>query len=332
MGIVNVAVAGAGVAGSLLANLLENDGGYRVTVYDGNRMRGHGCAWGCFYTLLKEQLGRVGLNVDDYVLCKTETLVLNGTPVKLRNEVAIDKPKMLEDLYPSRRVVKKHLPDLNVYGADLVVNATSEPLTNHYTIMTRQYKVEVEGAEKRVAYINMNPNIVGYSWLFPLDEDGENYHLGAGCINVDPHVLIGKMMERYRFKVKREKCSCSKSIKVLNPDKTVLVKDKVVCVGEAAGCVYPITGEGIIPSMQSANILYNALKDGFPKSYEENMANQILNGHKKAFKVWRFMDKHARLAWLYGFRHMAERAKERSMPVLNAKTKLKLYLEILFGS
>jgi len=72
-------VCGAGISGSYFYALFTDKfPETKLRIYDGAKKRGCSCAFGCFYSLLKEKLDKVGLNIEDYILCKNKGLVLNG--------------------------------------------------------------------------------------------------------------------------------------------------------------------------------------------------------------------------------------------------------------
>ena len=327
-------VCGAGVAGSYFYALFTDKfSGTKLKVYDGAKKRGCTCAFGCFYTLLKEKLDKVGLNIEDYILCKNEGLVLNGVYFPLRNQISIDKPKLVKDLCP--KVLKK-----NVFLSDFierrewVINATGRPLWKHYVIPTKQYRVKLEGLEPAVNYIHVDPKYVGYAWAFSLDDEGKWFHLGAGCVNADPAILIKALMKRYGIRVKRRACRCHRPIRVVNPEDIFSgAIGTVVSIGEANGYVFPVTGEGIIPSMDSAELLVNSMWSPAwyleyyfkTKDYFERWS------YDKAFKTWRLMLKHPRTAWLYGFRFMLSRTRKRAQPEITLSRLIKAMVKMALG-
>lgn len=328
-----IRVAGAGVAGSYFAALSEIYG-REVKVYDGSLRRGHGCAWGCFYSLLDEKLRKVGLRVDDYILCKTPDLILNGIRIKLRNHVSINKPKLIDDLWPSRKVIFIYTDHKHAKPGDkLVVNATATPLGGDVRyISTFQYKARLAGAEPRTTYVYLNTRYVGYAWVFPLDEEGKWYHVGAGSAGKpsEPREMINGLLKFYGFRLEDGLCTCNRPITVVNPKTVVLRSQDVVSVGEAGGFVFPITGEGIIPAMDSAELLHEALLYDDIEAYEVRAREYFRqHGYDKAFGFWNLFEKHPRWAWIKGSPTLLKRASSRVQPVMTPKTWFQVLWQII---
>jgi len=334
MSVDKLIVAGAGVAGSYFYALFTDKfPETKLKIYDGAKKRGCGCAWGCFYSLLKEKLNKVGLNIEDYILCKNRGLVLNGVYFPLRNQISINKPKLVRDLCP--RVIKKNISLTDfIREKKWVVNATGRPLWDCYVIPTRQYRVKLEGLEPMVNYIHLDPKYVGYGWAFSLDEEGKWFHLGAGCVNADPEILIKALVRRYKVKVKKKACRCRRPIRVVNP-KDIFSEaiGTVVSIGEANGYVFPVTGEGIIPSMDSAELLVKCMwSPAWPTEYYLETKEYLKKwNYDKAFKAWRLMFDHPRTAWLYGFRFMLNRAKKRAQPETSPVRMIKAVIKMALG-
>jgi len=320
-------IVGAGVAGSYLyAQLTDKFPGVKLKIYDGAKKRGCTCAFGCFYTQLKEKLKKVHLEVEDYVLCKNRGLILNDVYFPLRNQVSINKPKLVNDLCPQKEIIKKwvrlnpylaiphrtipyqtppHLasPDLTSpchatqrdimkkENLRLIVNASGVPIIPHHIISTKQYRVKVEGLEPRVNYICVIPQFVGYSWAFSLDEEGRWFHLGAGCVNADPEILIRALVKRYGVKVKKKVCQCRRPIRIVNPKENLPVvgsedlENLIVSVGEAGG--YCVTG-----------LTYIATESGWKYAFRIKEGERIIsyNLEKGCFEVDKIIKINERVA------------------------------------
>jgi flavin-dependent dehydrogenase len=329
-------VTGAGVAGSYLHALLsERYPELKLQIYDGAKKRGCQCAFGCFYSLLREKLAEVHLNVEDYILCKNRGLILNGVYFDLMNQISIDKPRLIRDLCP--QVISKNVDVASlVKGSGWAVNATGTPLTGYHVIPTVQYRARLSGLEPAVNYIHIDPKYVGYGWAFSLDEEGRWFHLGAGCVNADPEILIRALIKRYDIDVKLKTCSCSRPVRIVNPENFIPATGKVISIGEAGGYVFPVTAEGIIPSMDSAENLVKCLSkspwDDAAALYAAETERYFKTwNYDKAFKVWRLMDRYPRTAWLYGFRYMLSRARKRAQPRITPLKMLKTLLKMSLG-
>mgnify|MGYP001049129176 CR=1 FL=1 len=323
-------IVGAGVSGSYLYSRLRDTGDVEVLDKNPNQ-RGHSCGWGSYEDQLKHRLSKVGLDLEDYVLNRVRRYVLNGVSIKIRNQVIVDKPRMLEDLLPAKEVVKGEVSEFRPLKGEVLINATSHPFVEHNRIALIQHRVAVKGLERNTIYIYIHPKFIGYGWAFPISDSGRDWHLGGGCSHGDPSVLVEKLKRRYGVEEVGRLCSCGREIRVVDPEKAVLVRDRVVSIGEAAGVVEPITCEGILPSIDSAEILYNSLhRDDYAASYEESML-EMLSKCEPAYEMWRLMHRHHRWAWLKGFGYIVERAESNIKPELTVVTKLKLVKEILFG-
>ena len=325
-----VRIVGAGVSGSYLYSRLKDS--EEVEVVDRNpSWRGHSCGWGSFEDQLRDRLSKVSLDLEDYVLSRVRRYVLNGVSIKIRNQVVVDKPRMLEDLLPAKEVVRGEVGEFRALKNELLINATSRPFVEHNRITLIQHRAVVKGLEPNTIYIYIHPKFIGYGWAFPISDDGRDWHLGGGCSHGDPSVLVEKLKRRYRVEEVSRLCSCGREIRITDPEKAVLVRDGVVSVGEAAGVVEPITCEGILPSIDSAELLCSSLhQDNYTASYEEGMRG-MLSRCKPAYEMWRFMHRHHRWAWLKGFGYIVERAESSIKPELTVVTKLRLVKEILFG-
>ena len=208
-------IAGAGVAGTYFARLLKNEG-VKFTLYDVTRRRGHYCGWGIPYSLIKEKLDKVGLDVDDYVLCRVKQYYINGVKVELKNVAVIDKPRLLEDLRKGIIIRYRCISFLKP-RKKMVVNATGKPLGKHYKIVTTQRKIKTAKLDEKTVYIHINFRKNGYAWAFPLNDEGNLLHLGAGCYRFSPAQLESERYNRYSFETKEAYITCRKEISIFKP-------------------------------------------------------------------------------------------------------------------
>jgi flavin-dependent dehydrogenase len=304
-------IAGAGVSGTYFARLLKNEG-VPFTLYDVNRRRGHHCAWGTPYSLMKEKMDKVGLDVDKYVLCRIKQYYINGVKIKLKNFVVIDKPKLLEDLSRGINITYRRIVLLRP-RKKMVVNATGKPLGKHYKIVTTQRKIKTFKLEEKTAYIHINFRKAGYAWAFPLNDEGKLFHFGAGCYGCSPALLESELYDRYSFETKGTYCTCRKEISIFKSMIPVIVGN-VASIGEAAGCVSPISGEGILSAMETAEWLAHSLEHGtYPQGYLVKV-EEMQESYSKSWKAWKLMNTHPHLGWVLSFVYGMKRSKFRSAP------------------
>lgn len=317
-------VVGAGVSGSYLYALAKDT--YDLTVYDkAPNRRGHICAWGCLRDELKALLSQVGLNIEDYVLAEANQLVLNGVTMPVHNEIIIDKPKMLEDLLPRKKVLQREVNYPSLKGG-IIVNATAQPTGSKTKSVTMQDKVSLRGLEANTVYLEIDPKHAGYAWAFPLGQS--LWHFGAGCVGRHPYFLLCQFIKRYKPEMLTRFCFCSRDINIVDPAAAILVEDGVFHIGEAAGVVDPLLGDGILSSMESAKLLFNSLPSG--TTYEHDMRKMLVDYNSEAYEILQLILKHPRLGLLKGLNLIASKAEATIHAEISVKTKLKLLKQILF--
>lgn len=316
-----IVICGAGVSGGYLVNLIKDD--YDLTVYDGSARRGCVCAWGSRRSLLKVKLLKIGLNLHDYVLCIPEKGFINGVCFRIADGVFFDKRKMIHDLVPE--VVPHHVSFEEFNDADLVVNATAKPLggrpveTVNYTV---QWKARLIGAEPKTVYFWLDPKRVGYGWILPLDEDGRVFHVGAGTLDgtVESVALIKDTLKQYRLRIEKVHCGCQRPLYI--GKNMPIVKDNIVSIGEAAGCVHPLTGAGILSSMESAEFLADSLKEKDSLHSYLFKLERLLNGYEEAYQALEAWKKHGRLGMIKVFKVLSKMMSRRIKPPKKDKLKL----------
>jgi len=108
----------------------------------------------------------------------------------------------------------------------------------------------------------------GYFWYFPM---GKNLaHIGEGDYTRQHDDETNKFFKKYGGMVTK---TVGRPIRLATPIMCKpIYKGKVVGVGESIGTVYPLLGEGIIPSMMCADIFVKNLgdKESYEKEVDEN--------------------------------------------------------------
>ena len=277
----NVAIAGAGVAGGYLAGLLAQQG-LSPEVFDpaghGTRCGRRSCGWGA-PERVGPYLAAAGLDPDAYLLEEMPSMhfddLVATTPLR-----TIDKPRLLGDLVRDVRVHGRPLAPDEAAAYDVVVDATGlarahlPPCASDLTLPTLQHRVAAEplaGDRLEAGVYGYDVPGLGYVWVFPLG-NGE-YHIGVGGIGLES---LERVLERFyrgmdsRFECRR-RCACTGEVRVASPyysqpfftqtarrDGT---SHLVVGVGESIGTIAPFTAEGIVYSLESARLLATHLSD-----------------------------------------------------------------------
>ena len=199
--------------------------------------------------------------------------------IRLRGLVTYDKHRLTEDMLKGKKVhwgsqVKE--VDGNFKDFDAVVDSTGlhrsllPKVQEDLLIPSLEYQVKSKELPYDDFVIKPYPGLTGYWWWFPL---------GDGLVQVG----AGDMMGRYRYEldefVKKYHCEVvrriGRPVRVTPPEFMEPFFDgKVVGVGESIGTVYPMLGEGIIPSMQCADLFVDHLDDreGYRKAVLEHYA------------------------------------------------------------
>lgn len=268
-----IAIAGGGPAGSYLAARLS--GKHEVHLFEGQTKERFTstCAWATAYSGAKEMLKKVGLNFEDYLLHKGRKMYVsaynNLYTIDAPELVTFDKPAMLKDMLKMSNVHYGSFirqGEFNASEYDVVVDATGPyrkvlgPVQGGRDMIlpTYQWLVKYKEMPFDDFYIEPFNSFSGYLWYFPL---GDHFaFVGAGDIWKKHRDRVEDFLTRYPPAERIR--TMGKPIRVASPGSTrPHMREKVVGVGEAVGTVYPILGEGILPSMQAAELLYENLED-----------------------------------------------------------------------
>jgi hypothetical protein len=119
----------------------------------------------------------------------------------------------------------------------------------------------------------------GYWWYFPLG-DGMA-HVGAGDLRGAYRGELDAFVKKHKCEIVRR---IGRPVRVSPPNLCQPFFDgKVVGVGESIGTVYPMLGEGIIPSMQCVDMFVEHIGD------KEGYARAVLEHYAVYAKVYKFI-------------------------------------------
>jgi len=284
-----------GVAGSYLMARLKND--HEVVGFERMQELKHDsiCAWGTIKSTMSELLAKVGVDFSKYVIHEGKTLHVDmnnqeSFNVGLHGLCTYNKLGLIKDLIKGCTVHYGTAPKLEDLEKefDIIVDCTGfhrtylpKPEQDFY-LPTYEYKIEYDDKVPfDDFYIKPFPGMSGYFWYFPLGE--KTAHIGAGDYNKQHVIETDKFFKKYGGKITK---TVGRPIRLATPDLCKpFYKGKVVGVGESIGTVYPLLGEGIIPSMICADIFVKNL--GNNEKYEKD----VLEYFKIYGKVLNFVRK-----------------------------------------
>lgn len=262
-----IAVVGIGVAGGyLLARLKEHE----VVGFERSSQENHDsiCAWGTTKGPMQEFARKCGLDFNDYVIHDGKNMYIDMNSqrfnIKLMGLCTYDKIGLIKDMAKDCKIHYSTTPKLADMESefDLIVDATGfyrtylPKIVQDFYLPTFQYKVQYEDKVPfDDFYLKPFSSISGYFWYFPLGE--KLAHIGAGDKNRRHVEETDSFLKKYGGKIIKK---VGRPIRLATPDLCEpFYHGKVVGVGESIGTVYPLLGEGIIPSMTCADIFIENL-------------------------------------------------------------------------
>ena len=265
-----IAIVGLGVAGSYLMRRLgvEHDvvGFERQPIEQFKAV----CAWGTSRNEMRSLMAKVDISFDDYLLHEGRYMSVDlgdeMLNIPLKGLCTYDKHRLeldLTDGFKTHYGVKPSLEYLT-REFDLVVDATGvaraylpKPQSDE-VIPCVEYRVDYGGTPPMDDfYIRPFPDDTGYLWYFPLG-DGVG-HVGAGDVRLKHVASVEEFNRKYPG---RPLTKVGRAIRFSPPEYCrPFSHGKVVGVGESIGTVFPLLGEGIIPSLHCADILCETLPD-----------------------------------------------------------------------
>ena len=295
----NIAVVGAGVAGSYLSRMLQ-DRGHKVKVFESSPMDRHWpvCAWGASKNMLAIFSNRAGLDFEDYILHKGKILKMylpknNTESLDLRGLVTYDKKKWEHDLLTGTEVSygKRYTFDsFPVTEFDYVLDCTGYhrsllPKSKHdFVIPAYEYLVE-NVKEINEFYVIGYKGARGYFWYFPLDK-GRGY-VGAGDIDRNYFGINEFFQNNPSARVIRK---IGRPIRLAPPlHMKPFSQGNIIGVGESIGCVFPMLGEGIIPSLICSDLFLEVLEKDTNKFDYDSYTKKILKKFEYYHDVYRIV-------------------------------------------
>jgi len=248
-------VAGLGVAGSYLLRRLNQEG-FDSIGFDPKRPDYYiPCGYATNLDRIKIFAGRAGLDMENYSTVRSSSVTFSGNefgPVQFagRGIGTFDKNHFERDLVSG--LTTKMAPFRKAEDGTFTIDATgvSRQILGKAEDDRLMYAREIvsKKADHNDFYFHFFKRGAGYYWEFPT---AGGYHIGAGALTLD---MVDEALRSVPagFTVGRK-------IR-MKPLFENMARGRVIGVGEAIGLVSPITGEGIMPALESAEILIQIMK------------------------------------------------------------------------
>ncbi len=273
----NMAIIGAGLSGSYLGKMLR-ERGHNIEIFESSKKENHWavCAWAASRNMLSRFSKQAGLNFDDYIYHVGKTLKMD-LPNKVREYlelnglVTYNKQQWEQDLLRDVKITynRKCTPsNFNSSEYDYVIDCTGmhrtmlPRATEDFLIPAYEYLLEnVEGMDE--FYVVGYKGARGYFWYFPLDNN--RGYMGAGDIDKKYEGIEAFLIDHPKARIVRK---IGRPIRLAPPKRMQpFHSGNVIGVGESIGCVFPMLGEGIIPSLICCDIFLDVLEISGPGKF-----------------------------------------------------------------
>ncbi len=279
-----VAIVGIGVAGAYLMNQLSSLHDVEVTGFERMDVKNHDavCAWATCENVMKDYAKKCGLNFENYILHDGKRMTVDfgkdsdkNIYINLKGMISYDKLKLIQDMIKGTNIIYNKVPEKNALEQDFDLIIDSTGFHRHYLpklkdelwIPCIQYKVKYDNSIPfDDFYLKAFPSLSGYFWYFPL---GNGYaHIGSGDFRrKHTNEFLELFLKKYTCTIIKK---VGRPVRITPPSKCIPFTDgrKTVGVGESIGTVYPLLGEGIIPSTICAEIFIDNMYN-LPNYYNE---------------------------------------------------------------
>lgn len=297
-------IVGGGLAGSMLGYLLKKNG-YDVVILEKQILMKKSKLCGGIitpktYSLLTSEFPKV--DIDNIVKVKFKNCdIIDNIKINLDNiDIKIVDRKKLDDYILNKylklggKVIEnskienidfhnnavisndKKYKFKYLIGADGTLSCVRKLLTGK--IQSKNFALESfqESKNKINFTIEFMGDYKGYNWIIPMKEE---ICFGTGNIAQDIKIqgLFEDMAKRYNFK------NDMKGAFLPTGSDILLNKNNVFFIGDAAGLISPITGEGIYYALYSAKLLFKSFKEN--KDYISLMKNICKKIKKELFLI-----------------------------------------------
>lgn len=300
-------IVGGGLAGSMLAYLLEKNK-YNVLVIerqllDKKRKLCGGIITPKTYSFLTLEFPKKDIDKivkENFNKCKIigkKSMIIEDIDIKIVDRKRLDDyilnkylkiggkvldNTIIEDIDFENNIIISNNGKYRykyLIGADGTLSYVRKKLTGR--IQNRNFAMESFQSNNDITdlIIEFIDNYKGYNWLIPMKQE---VCLGTGNVKQDINLdsIYNDLVKRYSFKDNKMGAFLPTGNDIL------LNSNDVYFIGDAAGIISPITGEGIYYALYSARLLFECFENNC--SYEKLM-KQTCKKIKKELFLMRFI-------------------------------------------
>ncbi|MEZ0345829.1 MAG: NAD(P)/FAD-dependent oxidoreductase [Infirmifilum sp.] len=251
-----IAIIGAGPSGAYLARLLS-DSGYKIDVFEGSyRLALKPCGWGVPYTIdsvLRLPEDAILVKVKGYKVYIGDKLIFESHA--RHYGYIIDKEIFLTELLSGIEVTRRWADPASLDNYLLVVDARGHVAYPGPKALALQVEGRMKNAPRDEVHLFFFPELVGYGWIFPMW--GSHVKVGVGGKD---RALVAGLFKRLVRTTGVEVNTPTKGSWIASGGLRLYRHRSYYRIGEAAGAVMPLTGEGIRPSLITAIAAYREIK------------------------------------------------------------------------
>ena len=294
-----LAIAGMGPAGAYLGASMNGRADIEIYEMQTEKNFSSICAWGTGSGGIVDLTRKVGLNFDEYILYKSKhTYIEIGKKLlKAKSDglATFDKPRLLKDItkginvHYNTRVFPGYLESRSSIAIDAtgVYRRLLPQLKQDLLLPTIQYKVRFSEMPYDDFFVSIFKNYGGYLWFFPLG--GNTAFVGGGDMFNTHEPEVMNFIKKFQGEILPNSRK-GKAIRLLPPSMaTPHYYMNTIGVGESVGAVFPLVGEGILPSMLTADILMRTDFDRY--SYSSSL-KKTFKAYEDAYKFILHKSKH----------------------------------------
>ncbi len=269
---VDIVIAGLGIAGARVASVLSK-AGLKVKAYDPDSSYRKPCGEA---VPINDYTERIVNRYTTYrTLIKKFKVIVDGQMVyaeEFSNPIwyIIDKTRLVLAL---RKEAEDHgaeiyyepFKQMSSIGKTITINARgpfSAGVSKTVPVYRIIYRPQTEWPKDEVL-IEFDTKKLGFYWIFPSNSRENIVNAGGGFYGISKQCSLPKIVEAYvREKTGIDKMySKAASLVKIKPEIKLWSNKRTMNVGEAAGFLMSITGEGIRPGLLSADHLATSVLD-----------------------------------------------------------------------